>query len=135
MASKNRTCLTCKTKYRYCPSCSRDASIAPLWMSEFCSEDCMIIWTTATKYNMGKVTKSEAKEIISKTDLKSIESYVPCVQRDLNVILTEEKKVRRTQKKVEPVVDATESIIIEQPIVATPEVTEPIHEVVKQENE
>lgn len=127
MAIKNRKCLCDNVKYSYCPDCSRADKLKPSYFTEFCSEDCMTIWTTATKYNMGKLTKSEAKEIISAINLKPIESYAQCVQRDLKVILAEEKKSRRV--KPAPVVEQVKEVAVEE----TPAVIE--HEVVTQSNE
>jgi hypothetical protein len=65
----------------------------------------MTIWTTATKYNLNKLTKSEAKSIISALNLKPTEQYVQCVQRDLGVILKEEPKLKRNKRAVLPVLD------------------------------
>ena len=110
MAQKNRKCFACETKYSYCPSCSRVDALKPSWYNEFCSEECMTVWTTATKYNMNRLTKSEAKEIISNVVLKPIESYTQCIQKDLNVILAEEKKFKKFHKKVEPVVEEVQII-------------------------
>lgn len=109
MAIKNRTCLCCSTKFSYCPDCSKKDALKPAWASEFCSEDCMTIWTTATKFNLGKLTKSEAKSIISALPLKPVEQYVKCVQRDLDVILKEEPKpkVKRGKRIEFPVIDET----------------------------
>ena len=95
MARKNKTCLCCSTKYSHCPDCSKVDAMKPSWASEFCSEDCKEIWTTAVKFNLGDITKSEAKSIISVLNLKPTEQYVQCVQRDLATILAEEPKPQR----------------------------------------
>lgn len=128
MASKNRKCLSCGTKYSYCPSCSRIDALEPSWKSEFCSETCMTLWSTLTKYNMEFLTKDEAKDIVSALDLKSIDVYVSCVQRDYAKVMEEEKKSRKFSKKIEPVVEIEP--IIEQLI----DVAES-HEVIIKENE
>lgn len=128
MAQLNKTCLCCSTRYSYCPSCSRADKLAPTWKSEFCSEPCMTLWTTLTKYNMSMFTKAEAKSIISDLDLKPIDAYVACVKRDYNKVMEPEKKSRRAQKKVEPIIEMVQQI--EQPAVAE------LHEVViEKENE
>lgn len=127
MAQLNKTCLCCSTRYSYCPSCSRADKLAPTWKSEFCSEPCMTLWTTLTKYNMNMFTKAEAKSIISDLDLKPIDAYVTCVKRDYNKVMEPEKKSRRAQKKFEPIIEMVQEI--EQPIVAES------HEVVEKENE
>ena len=105
MAMKNKSCLTCGTKYSFCPDCSGADRLAPSWKSEFCSETCMTLWTTCTKYNLGKITKPEAKSIVSALTLKPTEQYVQCVQRDLAVILKEEPKPKRGKRAAAVVVD------------------------------
>lgn len=132
MVKLNKTCIACKEKYTYCPSCSRADAIKPAWHSEFCSSVCKDLWITATKYNMNKLSKSEAKSIISSLDLKPIDAYVACIQRDYAVIMAEEKKSRKT-KKLEVVIE-TETIA-EQPVEEVAPVEESAsHEVVLQEN-
>lgn len=128
MAQLNRKCICCSTRYSYCPSCSRADALLPSWHAEFCSEECMTLWTTATKYNMNRITKTEAKDIISNLKLKPTSEYATCVQRDLEKILQEEKKSKRGKRiEVNPVDDA---------IAAAPTLIETItHEVVTQENE
>ena len=116
MARKNRTCFCCGKNYSYCPDCSRVDALKPSYFADFCSEECMTIWKTATKYNMGKLTKSEAKEIISAFDLKPIDFYVECVQRDLNVIMAEDKKPKRPHKKFESIVPVVEPMVIKEPV-------------------
>ena len=112
---KNRKCVCCGTAYSYCPDCSNADKLAPSWKATFCSEDCMTIWTTCTKFNMGRLTKSEAKEIISTLTLKPTSEYAPCVQRDLAVILKEDPKPKRSRraeiKPVDEVVDMTPTFI------------------------
>lgn len=127
MAKLNRKCLCCSTRYSYCPSCSRADALLPTWHAEFCSEECMTLWQTATKYNMNKLTKSEAKDIISNLQLKPVSEYVTCVQRDLENILKEEPKPKRGKRiEVQPI-DEFVGII--------PTSIEKLCEVVKQENE
>ena len=128
--AKNRKCISCGEKYYYCPTCSRASALEPYWKSEFCSETCMTLWTTLTKYGMEILTKDEAKEIVSNLDLKPMTVYADCVQRDYAKVMVEEKKSRKLHKKQEQIVD----IKIEQPIIVVePVVIEPAHEVVLEE--
>ena len=146
MATKNRKCFCCTTTYAYCPDCSRIDALAPSWKAEFCSESCMTLWTTLTKFGMNRLTKSEAKSIISEIDLQPIDTYVACVQRDYAKVMTEDKKPKRGKRiEIKPMDDAidvpkeiVESVVeelVEQQIVAEPVVEEPVYEVVEQENE
>lgn len=124
---KNRKCVCDGTLYSYCPDCSTSDKLAPSWKATFCSEDCMTIWTTCTRYNMGRLTKLEAKSIISELSLKPISEYAPCVQRDLGVILKEDPKPRRSRRaEIKPVDEAAN---------VEPTFIEETYEVVEQENE
>ena len=101
MAIKSRKCLSCRTSFSYCPDCSRVDALKPSYFSEFCSSECKDLWYTATKFNMNKLTKAEAKTIISALELKPAEQYVACIQRDLKNIMAEEPKPKRA-RKIEP---------------------------------
>lgn len=138
MASNNRKCICCGTRYSYCPSCSNADRLAPSWKAEFCSEPCKDLWLTATRFNMGKLTKQEAQDIIKSLTLKPASEYATCVQRDLEVILKEDPKPKRNKRiTMQPIdeVAAVEPTIIEEIIIEEqPEVAES-HEVVTTENE
>ena len=132
---KNKKCLSCGTGFSYCPDFSMVDKLKPAWASQFCSETCKDLWMTLTRFSMNKLTKSEAKEIISSLNIKSIDSYVSCVQRDYAKIMEQEKKQRKI-KKPEPMVEIESMVESEQPIeVYEPMVIEPIHEVVLEEKE
>ena len=132
---KNKQCLSCGTGFSYCPDCSRVDALKPVWASQFCSESCATIWTTLTKFGMNRLTKSEAKEIISSLDLKSIDAYVDCVKRDYNKVFEPEKKFKRSKRiEIKPIDEFAD---IEQPVeVAEQMAIESEYEVViKKENE
>lgn len=135
MAIKERKCLSCAKSYEYCPDCSRADKLAPAWKAQFCSEPCATLWATLTKFGMNRLTKSEAKSIISELDLKPIESYVPCVQRDFYKVMRSDKKPKRGKhieiKPIDEVMDV-ESTVVESVIES---IVEESHEVVLQENE
>jgi hypothetical protein len=106
---------------------------------------------TLTKFSMERITKSEAVSIISDLDLKPIDTYVSCVQRDYAKVMEEDKKPKRG-KRAEMKIVIDESIDIpreavnctveefaenqiEQPIEVVDIVVEETtaHEVVKEE--
>lgn len=97
--AKDRKCLCCGKTYRYCPSCSRADALKPAWYATFCCEECQQLWTICTKFNLGKVSKQEAKAQILSLNLKPIEEYAACIQRDLNKILVEDPKPRKHRVK------------------------------------
>jgi hypothetical protein len=100
MAKKNRTCVCCGTQFSYCPTCGGD-KLKPGWSSQFCTEDCQELWSTATKFNLDMISKEEAKETILCLDLKPHTEYVECVQRDLKNILEEDKPEEAAPPKKE----------------------------------
>ena len=126
---KNRKCLSCGTSYSYCPNCSGADRFAPSWKAEFCCETCKDLWLTATRFNMNILSKDEAKSIISNLDLKPIDHYIACVQRDYAKIMAEEKKPKRgkraeikivdevmdiEQSVIEPIVDESHVVVLEE---------------------
>ena len=154
MAAKNKKCLACGTRYSYCASCSRSDRLGPSWKANFCSEDCMNLWKTLSRYNVGTLSKEEAQDVILGLTMKPIETYVDCVKRDYAKVMEEDKKSRKHKKVVETVeeiiAEPIEEIAIEhvfeeiiiEPIVevSTPvmeeiEIIDESHEVVIIENE
>lgn len=95
----------------------------------------MTLWTTLTKFNMNLLSKSEAKEIISSLNLKPIDVYVACVQRDYAIVTAEDKKPKRGKrielKPIDEMADIKPDIIeaVFEPVV------EKSHEVVLKEDE
>lgn len=131
MAKRNRTCLTCGTKYSYCPTCSVDKA-KPTWMTEFCNEVCKELFGTATRYNMQVLTKSEAKEIIENLELKEKSEYVDFIQKDLENILGEEKVIVEEPIIEELAVEEIAPILEKKPYSKKKQKS---HEVVKKEYE
>lgn len=132
----NRRCIACSTLYSYCPNCSGADRFAPSWKAEFCSEPCKDLWLTATRFNMNILSKDEAKSIILNLDLKPIDHYVACVQRDYDKIMVEEKKYKRGKRIEINLIDETivEPAVIELTTEQQEEVAES-HEIVLKEEE
>lgn len=120
MGRRNRECYLCGKDYLYCPTCSQD-KMKPAWMAEFHSESCKNIFDICTRFNMGMMSKTEAKEALKTCDLSNKVNFKSYVQHDLEVIFAEEPK-KKTKK--------VEAPIIEEPIKALE-----THEVVEKENE
>lgn len=127
MAINNRKCTCCNERYSYCPSCSNADRLAPSWKAEFCSETCKDLWFTCTRFNMQRLTKQEAQDVIKSLPLKPTSEYVQCVQRDLWVILKEDPKPKRTKRaQIKPIDDFAD---------IAPILIDDTSEVVFQENE
>lgn len=116
--AKDRTCRCCNTTYSYCPSCSNVDKLKPTWYTDYCSEECMTLWTTAVKVNMNMLTKEEAKDIIKTLELKDKSVYKECIQRDLKNILEEDVEVVEIIETPIQEVPVEEAIVlVEEPIV------------------
>lgn len=85
MANKYKNCSCCGTKYEFCPTCG-NGKFLPSWMTEFCSESCKSLWETATKFNLGIITKEVAQKELASLDLKPVETYTEMLQKDINNI-------------------------------------------------
>lgn len=123
MAIKNRECLSCGTQFKHCPDCSRVDALKPAWASQFCSETCKDLWMTLTKFGMNRLTKSEAQSIISSLNLKPIDSYVSCIQRDYAKVMEPEKKPKRGKRiEIKPIDDFADIEVVEPVETDAPEV-------------
>ena len=89
MGKRTRECYLCGKKYSYCPTCSEDRT-KPSWMIEFHEENCVKIFATCTEFNIGQLTKDEAKKALSNCDLSNKDAFAPYVQNDLSVIFAED---------------------------------------------
>lgn len=129
MATNNRKCTCCNERYSYCPNCSGADRLKESWHAEFCSSTCKDLWLTCTRYNMQRLTKQEAQDIIKSLPLKPASEYVQCVQRDLGVILKEEPKPKRGRRIVAQPIDDFAGIEVAEPVEID------AHEVITESNE
>lgn len=93
MAKKNRKCICCGATYEYCPTCG-NGKLLPSWAIEFCSESCKTLWETATKFNLGMITKEVAQTELETLDLKPVEAYTKMLQKDIKNIFAATKEVK-----------------------------------------
>lgn len=96
MASLNRTCIICSTKYRYCPTCSADTK-KPTWMILFCGDNCRDLYNILNDYNHKITTKEESYNTVKGIDL-SVSGNLPWNFQEL---LRDILSVENTPKTVE----------------------------------
>lgn len=89
MINKNRACLTCGTKYSYCPNCNRNE---PSWKTEFHDENCKNIFQICTSFNVNVMSQHEAKAALEQCDLSNKENFKSFVQFDLENIFKEDEE-------------------------------------------
>lgn len=132
MGRRNRECYLCGEKYEYCSSCSQD-KMRPAWMAEFHNEDCKNIFDICTRFNMGLLTKEEAKVAIEKCDLSNRANFKSYVKRDLDNILIEDKIAIPVVAEIE---EATkDEVVVEAAPVVRNRAKNKTHEVVNKTEE
>lgn len=98
MKSKPRICVTCGTTYEYCPKCTKDAD-KPVWMVAFHTEECRKVYNIIAKYNIGDVTKEDAKKELADAVTHKTRFTKP-IQDKVNEIMKEEQPKAKTKKIV-----------------------------------
>lgn len=99
----NKTCIICREKYSYCPSCSKDSD-KPTWYTLFHDENCHRIYEVCTSYRDGIYDKKKAYEEITKCDLSKLEDFKESTKNQIEEILgyaKEQEKPEPKQIKVE----------------------------------
>lgn len=80
----NCTCLVCGTKYYFCPTCNHHSiTPKPIWMKNYCGENCKSISDLFTSYRLHKLTNEEIKGKLSTIDLSNRENYTSAIQKFL----------------------------------------------------
>lgn len=69
--AQTRTCILCKNKYSYCPTCSRDKD-KPTWYSILCSENCKNVNDIISAFYANKISIKDAKSALEKIDVASM---------------------------------------------------------------
>ena len=105
MGKRTRECYLCGKKYSYCPTCSEDRT-KPSWMIEFHEENCVKIFATCTEFNIGQLTKDEAKKALSNCDLSNKDAFAPYVQNDLSVIFAEDTITVDVEAEIKEIVSS-----------------------------
>lgn len=110
--AKDKECLVCGKKYKYCPHCNKNG-VVDTWKNTYCSKECRTIFNTCSNYVGNIITKEEAYNIMSGLNInmdtisKSVKSTVEDIMTYKPVIKNEEeveqpkRKPRRRRKKIE----------------------------------
>lgn len=82
-------CMLCGKEYKYCKNCKSDYR-KELWRSLYDTENCKNISKALSDYNFNRITKDEAKDILSKCDLSiDFNSYY---RNEVNEIMAKPKR-------------------------------------------
>lgn len=88
MKKLNKQCIVCSTKYSYCSSCAEDKK-KPLWMNQYCSENCRNLFTAASDYIANEITKDEAKRVVQNADLRNKSNFRESIIDFINEMQTD----------------------------------------------
>lgn len=89
-----RKCIVCGSEYNYCRSCPKDAK-KETWYALYDNENCKNISQALTDYNFNKITKDEAKDMLSKCDLSiNLKEYY---SNSLSVVMAKPKRGARAK--------------------------------------
>lgn len=97
MARGQRTCVTCGTKYSYCPQCAEDQN-KPTWMFAWHDLECKNVWDIICKYKNGHVPKEETIKQLNGTITNNIK-FTADIEDDIKNICFEENKAQETTKE------------------------------------
>ena len=106
-----RKCILCGSEYTYCKSCAKDAKKA-LWHEIYDKENCKDISKALTDYNFKRITKEEAKELLSKCDL-SIE-LKDVYRNEINAIMAKNKKTKKQEVEVIEEIQPEQEEVLEE---------------------
>lgn len=121
-----RKCILCGAEYKYCPSCKKDSK-KESWYTLYDSVNCKNISKALTDYNLGKTTKEEAREALSKCDLSiALNDHY---RSEISAIMAKPKKIARPKVEVE-IIEEMPVVVEEQPVL---EEIQPIVEKAKEE--
>lgn len=123
MSAKNRTCYLCKTAYHFCPSCRENvANPKPSWYTMFHSEKCKDTFMVLSDYFLKKVSKQEARNLLSKYDYSDISTYNESTQKQIQEIFAVEPEVEKAETLEEMVVEEKLNIETDVEQTSKPEV-------------
>lgn len=81
----NRTCIICKTPYRYCNTCNEDSG-KPSWYAIFDGQNCYDIYEVCTQYRDNVIDAETAYNLISKLDLSKIDAFAESTRLQIEEI-------------------------------------------------
>ena len=103
MAQANRICKTCGKQYFFCSNCEKSSN-SPQWMLMWHDLNCKKVFEIVSDYAQGRLSKSNAREALSKCDLKVYYTFKENIRNIIDDITTEEKVLEPQIKEDEIIV-------------------------------
>lgn len=107
MATSNKTCVMCGTKYKYCPSCGASD---PTWKALFHDEVCRKLYYIIQEYNNQRIDQATAAKQLQDIGITSGKGYKPSKKIDsiLSVTKRNAKQTVDIQKEQPVPTEVTE---------------------------
>ena len=112
----NSTCVICGQKYHLCVACERKKASWKPWKMFVDKENCYNIYKVLNDYSFNKITKDEARELLSKFDLSDLNSFKENVKEKINDILRVEKTVKtyKNRRKKQEENEQLKEVVVEE---------------------
>lgn len=104
---KERICVVCKERYKYCPRCQEDRD-KELWHFSFHDLNCKNIYNVLSSYEDGRLSAFEAKAQLANLDLSKIENFGESYKKSIAKIYDEIARYETEHVTEEPVVTSEE---------------------------
>ncbi len=109
MARDDKTCIVCRTRYKYCNAC-RQYNPNETWRNLYCSDNCRQLYHIYDAIRAKKLSDEEAGEKIAKYDTDNLASFNEPIKSVLMVAKNSAKK------KDKPVIEEKQEIADEKPV-------------------
>lgn len=103
MSYKKRKCYLCGKLYEYCGNCVEFAG-KPAFLSTFHDENCKTIFHICTDFNMGLLSKADAKRALLNCNLSEKKNFTKDAQVTIDKILADDTKKEFIKKPTHEVV-------------------------------
>lgn len=110
---KNSTCIICGQKYHLCIACERKHANWKPWRAFVDKENCYNIYKILNDYNYNKITKVEARKLLSEVDLSKLDTFKERIKAQINEILKVEKISRPCRSKKNKIEEQQEEVVEE----------------------
>lgn len=112
---KNATCIICGKDYHLCIACERNKSNWKPWKALTDTENCYEIYKVLNDYGFNKISKEEARNLLSKLDLSNVDTFKESVKTKIKEIMkTKRASIKLKQREV---VEVQEDVVQKESII------------------
>lgn len=112
LSNTNRICYTCGKAYRFCKTC--DGKKSPSWLTMVCSSECNDIFNTIANYNLGRITKAEARKQLNTMNAGKKKYASDSINNTIEEIFTKDKKITTIESDSASETDLTDNVVLSE---------------------